>query len=104
MFNKKIVKRSIPFLMSGMMMTGILSTAYAAPSDNYILFLPKNTGVTFTVDEDHVSTDYTTDDYYILLYKPGERVTFSVETDKAFTLLILSSTFSPFFNRFSAPE
>lgn len=55
--------------------------AYASSTDSYILFLPTSDAISYEVDQSHVSSEYSTDDYTILLYKPGEVVSLGVDTD-----------------------
>ena len=83
---KKILKKVLPGVIACSLVAGGALPAMADPTDDYILFLPKNTGAAFSVDESHVSSEYSTGDYMILLYKPGEQVHFTVDTDKAFSL------------------
>ena len=55
--------------------------AQASSADSYILFLPTSEAISYDVDQSHVSSEYSTDDYTILLYKPGEVVSLGVDTD-----------------------
>ena len=52
--------------------------AFAADSSDYILLLPKTEGVTYTTDDSHISSEYSNDQYTVLLYKEGESVELTV--------------------------
>lgn len=62
------------------------TASMAAPDDSYIIFLPTEDGVEYSYEEEHMSEDYSTSDYTVLLYKPGESVSFQVTSEKDFTV------------------
>lgn len=53
-------------------------------SKEYILLLPKHDGVSYSLDESHVSEQYSSENYTVLLYKEGEQVDLTVSGAKGF--------------------
>ncbi len=53
---------------------------------DFIVFLPTEDGVEYTYDTSHMSEAYSTSDYTVLLYRPGETVSFQVTSEKDFSV------------------
>lgn len=58
----------------------------AADTNDYILLLPKTTGITYEMDQDHVAEQYSNDQYTVLLYKEGETVDLTVNGAEDFVI------------------
>ena len=71
-------------MLAAMMVTG--GSVLADSEADYIILLPKKDGVEYTLDESHVSDQYSTDDYTVMLYKPGEEVSFTVDSSNVFSI------------------
>ncbi len=52
----------------------------------YILLLPASSEISYEVDEAHKSEDYSSGEYTVLLYQPGETVELKVETDREYSI------------------
>lgn len=70
--------------MAAALAVGTMTTMTTFAADNYILFLPTTDVISYDYDEAHVSDEYSTEDYVILLYKPGDVVSLKVDTDKKY--------------------
>ena len=58
----------------------------AADTKDYILLLPKTTGITYEMDQTHVADQYSNDQYTVLLYKEGETVDLTVNGAEDFVI------------------
>lgn len=58
----------------------------AADTNDYILLLPKTTGITYEMDQAHVADQYSNDQYTVLLYKEGETVDLTVNGAEDFVI------------------
>lgn len=58
----------------------------AADASDYILLLPKTEGVTYEMAQDHVTDQYSNDQYTVLLYKEGETVDLTVSGTTDFVI------------------
>lgn len=58
----------------------------AADTNDYILLLPKTTGITYEMDQTHVADQYSNDQYTVLLYKEGETVDLTVNGAEDFVI------------------
>lgn len=58
----------------------------AADTNDYILLLPKTTGITYEIDQAHVADQYSNDQYTVLLYKEGETVDLTVNGAEDFVI------------------
>lgn len=58
----------------------------AADTNDYILLLPKTTGITYEMNQAHVADQYSNDQYTVLLYKEGETVDLTVNGAEDFVI------------------
>ena len=75
-------------LITASMITATLCSmpVMAADTNDYILLLPKTTGITYEMDQTHIADQYSNDQYTVLLYKEGETVDLTVNGAEDFVI------------------
>ncbi len=63
-----------------------VQTPVLAAENPYILLLPMSSEIEYNLDSELISEEYSSDKYMILLYEPGDAVSFQVTTDYTYSL------------------
>lgn len=82
MKNKNV--KILAALMASISLTSV--PVLAADSSDYILLLPKADGITYEMDQNHVTDQYSSDQYTVLLYKEEESVDVTVNGADGFAI------------------
>lgn len=86
MRNKNLFKNTKCFLLSTCLLLAAVMPASAKELEGYVVFLPIDSAVTYDVSDNHLSEEYSTDDYLCLVYDANEIVRFDTDSEKVCTI------------------